>query len=102
MEDDFLARYGQAPRGKDCERAQIGGGRSFAVDTACTELGLLAWHVFEGTVSENEVVFFLKSIAPFLNDDFFYNSANQRIAAVRIIIGMRDIELRLGDDPVGH
>eukprot|EP00602_Paraphysomonas_sp_CaronLab_P008895 CAMPEP_0185020112 /NCGR_PEP_ID=MMETSP1103-20130426/2712_1 /TAXON_ID=36769 /ORGANISM="Paraphysomonas bandaiensis, Strain Caron Lab Isolate" /LENGTH=292 /DNA_ID=CAMNT_0027550827 /DNA_START=281 /DNA_END=1159 /DNA_ORIENTATION=- len=88
---DFSARYGWTPRGEDCERAQIQiGGRSFAVHAAYTELGFLAWHIFEGTVSDNEVIFFLKSIAPLLNDDaygLFDNAANQRTEAVRIVIG---------------
>lgn len=86
--EDFLEKYGWSPSGDDCIRQQIIlSGRTFAVLAAYCERGFIHWHIFEGTVSEREVIEFLDSLAPRLDADsfgLFDNAANLKTEAVRM------------------
>lgn len=86
--EDFLEKYGWSPSGEDCIRHQIIlSGRTFAVLAAYCERGFIHWHIFEGTVSEREVIEFLDSLAPRLDADsfgLFDNAANLKTEAVRM------------------
>jgi transposase len=88
--DDFYERYGWSPPGEECKRMQIHiGSRTFAVHAAYTELGSIAWDIFEGSVTDNEVKNFVNRISLLLEDDsygLFDNASNQRTDAVRIMI----------------
>jgi hypothetical protein len=84
---DFYQKYGWSPKGDECDRSQIQiGTRTFAVHAAFTELGFLTWLPFEVTVGEQEVIEFIKQLAPLLDNDAYGlldNASNQRTDAVR-------------------
>lgn len=84
---DFLSRYGWAPIGQECFLHQIRvGGKNFPVMAAYTEMGFLAWTVFDGTVTSREVEHFVRVVlARFINHSSFLildNASNQSTDAV--------------------
>ena len=59
--DQFLQKYGWAPKGEDCIRMQIViGTRHFSVIAAYTVIGFLCWDIFEGLYSAKEFCHFLQ------------------------------------------
>jgi len=88
---DFKAKYGWAPSDDEEKWMQITiHNRTFAVHAAYSELGFVAWEIFEGAVTQNEITHFVNErLAPFVKADSFLiidNAANQRTAAVRAVI----------------
>mmetsp|Transcript_34895 Transcript_34895/g.76949 ORF Transcript_34895/g.76949 Transcript_34895/m.76949 type:complete len:257 (-) Transcript_34895:32-802(-) len=85
---DFLARYGWAPVGEDAVKIQLTiGTRRFAVMAAYSELGFVAWEIFDGEVSQMEVTnFILYKVRPLLLEGSFAildNASNQKTALVQ-------------------
>lgn len=58
--DDFLARYGWAPSGEDARAVQLWiNGKVYAIHAAYCRFGFIAWAIFEGTMTQNEVSYFI-------------------------------------------
>lgn len=58
--DTFRKKYGWSPEGEECRKTQIViGSRSFSTIAAISPYGVIAWEIFEGTISQEEFVHFL-------------------------------------------
>jgi hypothetical protein len=58
----FVEKHGWAPKGEACITSQITiNGRSFSVISAVSPLGFLCWEVFEGGISHQEFIDFLRN-----------------------------------------
>jgi len=90
-EDDFLRKYGWSLEGEPAEAPQISlGGKTFAIHAAYSENGFIAYQIFEGSVSANEVAEFVgNTLRPFLlrnNFAILDNASNHKTAMVREVL----------------